>query len=55
MQDTVTAPVTCERCDRPAAYKTPHGLLCLDHTREVMDADPSLWMPQNIDEVATEV
>jgi hypothetical protein len=54
MQNTVTAPVTCERCDRPAVYETPHGLLCLDHTREVMDADPSLWMPRNIDEVDTE-
>lgn len=49
MSNTVTAPVTCELCDRPATYKTPHGMLCRDHTSEVMEADPNLWLPQNLD------
>lgn len=50
MSNTVTTPVTCQRCEQPAAFETPHGLLCVDHTREVMEADSSLWMPRAIAE-----
>jgi hypothetical protein len=49
MSITVTAPVMCESCERLAEFETPYGLLCVDHTRDAMEADLSLWVPQNID------
>lgn len=29
-------------------FDTPHGVLCLGHTREKMKADDDLWMPQRL-------
>jgi hypothetical protein len=49
MTTLAVASLTCERCLRPAVLKTPHGLFCTDHTLEVMDTDPTLWMPWAID------
>lgn len=49
MTTTIAPPVTCEGCPRPAVLETPHGLLCLDHTLEVMDTDPTFWMPHIIE------
>lgn len=38
----------CEGCDRDAKFLTPHGWLCLRHTREALDEDTTLWMPLRI-------
>jgi hypothetical protein len=35
----------CQRCDRDAQFLTPHGRLCLRHTRQALDEDSALWMP----------
>lgn len=46
MTISTSAPETCLDCNERAIFETPHGLLCMDHTMERLDADDDLWMPQ---------
>lgn len=39
----------CGQCDRPAEFATPHGKLCMTHTRRALHADTELWVPRRID------
>jgi hypothetical protein len=48
MRNTLTEGM-CERCGQRAIFTTPHGIFCLDHTLDEMNADPILWMPRRID------
>lgn len=39
----------CGRCDRDAEFVTPHGKLCMTHTRRALHEDSELWVPSRID------
>ncbi|MCH8983870.1 MAG: hypothetical protein IH943_07195 [Acidobacteria bacterium] len=38
----------CKNCHREAEFMTPHGRLCMTHTRMALDGDEELWMPSKL-------
>ena len=38
----------CKQCHREAEFMTPHGRLCMTHTRMALDGDEELWMPSKL-------
>jgi hypothetical protein len=38
----------CKHCHREAEFMTPHGRLCMTHTRMALDGDDELWMPSKL-------
>jgi hypothetical protein len=50
MTPNVIVPLICERCERPAEFDTPIGLLCREHTHKLLQANPTLWTPELIEE-----
>jgi len=38
----------CKHCHREADFMTPHGRLCMTHTRMALDGDEELWMPSKL-------
>ena len=38
----------CRRCARSAVFSTPHGGLCVQHTRKALNQDQTLWMPRRL-------
>jgi hypothetical protein len=38
----------CRQCHREPEFVTPHGRLCLTHTRKALDGDEELWMPSKL-------
>jgi hypothetical protein len=52
--DEIESP-ECAACIAPAEFETPYGPFCLTHTREILDADEELWLPQPVRSVWVEV
>ena len=40
--------LACKQCHREAEFMTPHGRLCMTHTRMALDGDEELWMPSKL-------
>lgn len=38
----------CGECGRDAEFSTPHGKLCMTHTRKALNEDSELWVPTRI-------
>jgi len=38
----------CKECQREALFLTPHGRLCMTHTRRALDDDTELWLPKKL-------
>lgn len=38
----------CKQCQREAVFHTPHGKLCMTHTRVALDDDAELWLPKKL-------
>lgn len=38
----------CRQCERDAVFSTPHGGMCLRHTRRALKDDDTLWMPRRL-------
>jgi hypothetical protein len=38
----------CKQCHREAEFTTPHGRLCITHTRTALDGDEELWVPSKL-------
>ena len=38
----------CGSCEMEAEFLTPHGKLCMTHTRKALHEDSELWVPRSI-------